>query len=71
MKTNIQHTIPSVNVQVQVDELRLSGGDTKYYYYLGWGKDGALQSDALTYDELKAIHDLIGQAIKEYKPDSK
>lgn len=67
MKTNTIHTTPATNVQIQVDELRNSGGIAKYYYYIGWGEYGTLQGDAMTYDELEALHDLMSAVLNEYK----
>lgn len=56
------------NIQVQRDELRYFGQVPEYSYNLGWGKDSTLQGDSLTYDELKALHALIGQVLEEDKP---
>ena len=56
------------NIQVQRDEVRYFGQVPEYSYSLGWGKDSTLQGDSLTYDELKALHALIGQVLEEDKP---
>lgn len=59
------------NIQVQRDELRYFGQAPECSYSLGWGKDGALQGDSLTYDELKVLHALIGQMLEENKPNNR
>lgn len=59
------------NIQVQRDELRYFGQAPKCSYSLGWGKDGTLQGDSLTYEELKAMHALIGQVLEEDKPNNR
>ena len=56
------------NVQVQREETRTSKGQTTTSYFLGWGDDGRLQGDELTYEELIALHTLIGRVIEQDKP---
>lgn len=37
-------------------------------YFIGWGKDGQLQGDELTREELQALHGLIGRALRAEAP---
>lgn len=52
------------NIQIQRDEIRNGAGCApKIEYYLGWGQDGQLQGDPMSFEELKALHALTGQVI--------
>lgn len=56
------------NVQVQREVTHTSKGQTTTSYFIGWGDDGRLQGDELTYKELTALHSLIGRIIEQDKP---
>ena len=49
----------------RVDVLRAVGQAPEITYYLGWGKYDVLQGDPLTFEELKALHALMGRVIEQ------
>ncbi len=52
------------NIQIQRDEIRTDAGvPPRIDYYLGWGQDGKLQGDPMSFEELRAMHALMGQVI--------
>ena len=54
------------NIQVYRDEVhRAAGQAPEITYYLGWGKYDVLQGDPLTFEELKALHALMGRVIEQ------
>ena len=55
-------------VQVQRDVTYTPQQPAETLYSLGWGPDGLLQGDQLTYDELTALYTLIGRVIEQDKP---
>lgn len=62
MKTNIS------NIQVYREEVRQQAGQMpQVLYYLGWGEDDTTEGDPLTYEELTALHDVIGRVLEQDK----
>lgn len=60
MKTNIS------NIQVWREEIREQAGQTpQVLYYLGWGEDDRIVGDPMPFEELQAIHALIGRVIEQ------
>lgn len=54
------------NIKVYRDEVhRAAGQAPEITYYLGWGKYDVLQGDPLTFEELKALHALMGRVIEQ------
>lgn len=63
MNTN---TINTANIQVWREEIREQAGQTpKIIYYLGWGEGGELVGDPMPFEELQALHALIGRVIEQ------
>ena len=67
MKDNLKTRL--ANVQVQRDEIRKPNQPAKAVYFLGWGIDGQLQGDEMTYEELAALHTVIGRVVEQDKPN--
>lgn len=64
-------TINISNIQVWREELHEQiGQKPKVLYYLGWGKDDILVGDALTYEELSAMRDVIGRVLEQDKTNA-
>lgn len=56
------------NIQVYREEVRQQAGQTpQVLYYLGWGEDDTTAGDPLTYEELTALHNVIGRVIEQDK----
>ncbi|MCM1301904.1 MAG: hypothetical protein NC226_09300 [Bacteroides cellulosilyticus] len=68
MKAN---RINIANVQVYREEVHEQAGQKpQVAYYLGWGEDDTLVGDPLTYEELAAMHDVIGRVIEQDKTNA-
>lgn len=58
--------INTSNVQVWREEIHEHVGQKpQVVYYLGWGEDDNLVSDPMPFEELQALHTLIGRVIKQ------
>ena len=68
MKENLNTRL--ANVQVQRDEIRKPNQNVEVVYFLGWGDDELLQGDGMTYEELAALHTVIGRVIEQDKPNN-
>ncbi|CVI68173.1 thioredoxin domain-containing protein [Alistipes sp. CHKCI003] len=54
------------NIQIYRDEIHSAAGQApEIIYYLGWGEADVLQGDPLTFEELKALHALMGRVIEQ------
>ncbi len=54
------------NIQIYRDEIHTAKGQApEITYFLGWGKDDVLHGDPLTFEELKALHALMGRVIEQ------
>lgn len=66
MKENLNTRL--ANVQVQRDVTYKPQQPANTLYSLGWGRNAQLQGDQLTYEELVALHTLIGRIIDRICP---
>lgn len=55
------------NIQVYREELRQPAGEPQVLYYLGWGEDDTIEGDPLNYEELAAMHKVIGRVLEQDK----
>ena len=54
------------NIQVYREEVRQQAGQKpQILYYLGWGENGSLVGDPMPFEELQALHTLIGRVIEQ------
>ena len=68
MKTN---RINLSNIQVLREELHETAGQKpQVAYYLGWGEDDTTEGDPLTYEELAALHNVIGRVLTQDNPSA-
>lgn len=59
------------NIQVYREEVRQQAGQTpQVLYYLGWGEDDTIEGDPLTYEELAALHEVIGRVLEQDNPNA-
>lgn len=66
MKTNTINNANTANIQVYREENREQAGQTpKIIYYLGWGERDELIGDPMPFEELQALHALIGRVIEQ------
>lgn len=53
------------NVQVQrIETTHSNRGGKAPFYFIGWGRDGLLEGDPLSREELEVLHTLIGRALE-------
>ena len=65
MKTNFS------NIQVWREELHEPAGQKpQVLYYLGWGDDDTTEGDPLNYEELAALHEVIGRVLTQDKTNA-
>lgn len=63
METN---RIDTSNIQVWREEIHKHAGQKpQVVYYLGWGEDDSLVGDPMPFEELQALHTLIGRVIEQ------
>ncbi len=68
MKTN---RINLSNIQVYREEIHQPASQKpQVAYYLGWGEDDTTNGDPLTYEELAALHDVIGRVLEQDKTNA-
>lgn len=59
------------NIQVYREEVRQQAGQKpQILYYLGWGENGSLVGDPMPFEELQALHTLIGQVISHNRSNN-
>lgn len=59
------------NIQVYREEVHQPAGQKpQVVYYLGWGEDDTLVGDPLSYEELAAMHDVIGRVLAQDKTNA-
>lgn len=59
------------NIQVYREEVRQQAGQKpQVLYYLGWGEDDTIEGDSLTYEELAAMHEVIGRVLEQDTPNA-
>jgi len=63
MKAN---RINTSNIQVYREEIHEQAGQKpQVAYYIGWGEDDTLVGDPMQFEELQALHTLIGRVIEQ------
>ena len=59
------------NIQVYREEIRQQAGQkSQVLYYLGWGEDDTTEGDPLNYEELAALHEVIGRVLNQDKTNA-
>ena len=59
------------NIQVLREELHETAGQkSQVLYYLGWGEDDTTEGAPLNYEELAALHEVIGRVLIQDKTNA-
>ncbi len=59
------------NIQVYREEVHeQTGQKSQVVYYLGWGENDTIEGDPLSFEELAALHDVIGRVLAQDKTNA-